>query len=118
MNGWGYGDYTCVLDEDGSPPFPPEQTTAVRERTVRLLGSNPREWGVERTRWRLADRCRRMIGVEAKVFGRSGLRQVLRRLGIRYRRGWAYLVSPDPLASLKLEVIDAILQRAHQAPGQ
>jgi hypothetical protein len=60
----------------------------VRERTLALLGSPARQVGLERTRWRLADLCGRMVGVGAQVFSRSGVRQVLARLDIRYRRGW------------------------------
>lgn len=90
----------------------------VRERTLALLGSPPRESGVAHTRWRLADLCGRMISVGAQVFSRSGVRQVLARLGIRYRRGWAYLVSPDPLAQEKLGWIAAIQQRQQAHPTE
>jgi len=88
----------------------------VRERTLALLSSPPGESGVAHTRWRLADLCGRMISVGAQVFSRSGVRQVLARLGIRYRRGWAYLVSPDPLAQDKLRWIAAIQQRQQAHP--
>jgi hypothetical protein len=57
-----------------------------------------------------------MIGVGAQVFSRSGVHQVLGRLGIRYRRGWEYLVSPDPLAQEKLRWIEAIQQRQRDNP--
>lgn len=57
-----------------------------------------------------------MIGVGAKVFSRSGVRQVLQRLGIRYRRGWEYLVSPDPLAAQKLHLIEALQHRQQANP--
>lgn len=40
----------------------------------------------------------------------------MQRLGIRYRQGWAYLVSPDPLAPAKLRWIDLIQQRAQAHP--
>ncbi len=90
----------------------------MRERTLALLGSSPRQSGVERTRWRLADLCGRMIGVGVKVFSRSGIRQVLARLGIRYRRGWQYLVSPDPWTAQKLLWIEAIQQRQRQHPSE
>jgi DDE superfamily endonuclease len=85
---------------------------------LRLLGSSPRLGNVDRTRWRLADLASRLIGVGVKVFSRSGVREVLRRLDIRYRRGWAYQVSPDPLATIKLEWIAAIQARATQHPAE
>ena len=88
----------------------------MRERTLALLSSPASQSGVERTRWRLADLCGQMIGVGAQVFSRSGVRQVLERLDIHYRRGWAYLVSPDPLRQDKLRWIEAIAQRQHEHP--
>lgn len=89
----------------------------MRERTLQLLSTAPRQSGVERTRWRLADLCARMIGVGVQVFSRSGVRGVLARLGIGYRRGWEYLVSPDPLAQDKLRLIEAIRQRQRDNPA-
>jgi hypothetical protein len=35
---------------------------------------------------------------------------------VRYRQGWAHLVSPDPLAQLKLDWLAAIQQRVRQHP--
>jgi hypothetical protein len=110
----------CItaLDEGVKGALAREETAAVRERTLALLGSSPRQYGVERTRWRLADLCGRRIGVGVKVFSRSGVRQVLARLGIRYRRGWQYLVSPDPLTAQKLLWSEAIQQRQRQQPSE
>ena len=90
----------------------------MRKRTLALLSSPPSQSGLERTRWRLADLCGQMIGVGTQVFSRSGVRQVLARLDIRYRRGWAYLVRPDPLAQDKLNWIEAIHQRQHDQPAE
>jgi DDE superfamily endonuclease len=114
----GWGDCIYEQAEAVKGAFAPEEKTAVRDRTLALLGSSPSQCGVERTRWRLADLCGRMIGVGAQVFSRSGVRQVLARFDIRYRRGWEYLVSPDPLALDKLRWIEAIHQRQQEHPDQ
>src|SRR5258708_2074978 len=117
MNRRDYAAYIYGQGEAVRALFPPEQAAAVRERTLQLLSSPPSQSGVERTRWRLVDLCGRMIGVGAQVFSRSGVRQVLERLDIHYRRGWQYLVSPDPLAQDKLRLIEAIQQRQQNNPA-
>lgn len=52
------------------------------------------------------------------VNSQAGLSKVLKRLDIRFRQGWEYLVSPDPLAEVKLAYIDAVLTRGRLYPGQ
>src|SRR5262249_4113245 len=116
MNTKAYAAYIYAQGEDAKALFPPEETASVRERTLALLSTCPRQSGVERTRWRLADLCGRMVGVGVQAFSRSWMRQVLERLGIRYRRGWEYLVSPDPLAIDKLRLIEAVQQRQQDNP--
>lgn len=82
-----------------------------------VLSHNPREWGLEQTRWTLAALLLVMTHC-LPVKSEAGMWQVLRRLGIRYRQGWDYMVSPDPLLWLKLAWIEAILSRAQALPGQ
>jgi DDE superfamily endonuclease len=79
-----------------------------------LQQQTPREYGLGRTRWSLAD----FIGSVPGVGCRSGVWRVFRRLGIRYRRGWAHLVSPDPLTQTKLEWLAAIQERVGMYPEQ
>jgi hypothetical protein len=113
MNSEDCGACIYGQDEGAKALFPPEQKDAVREHTLQLLSNSPRQSGVERTRWRLSDWRGRMVGIGVQVFSRSRVRGVLARLGIRYRRGWEYLVSPDPLARL----IEAIQQRQRDKPA-
>ncbi|MEO8392585.1 MAG: hypothetical protein ABI700_06300 [Chloroflexota bacterium] len=74
----------------------------------------PREYGLNRTRGRLAD----FIGYLRGVGCRSGVWRVFRRLGIRYRRGWAHLLSPDPLAQTKLAWLAALQEWLRTHPEQ
>jgi hypothetical protein len=79
-----------------------------------LQQHTPREYGLGRTRWHVAD----FIGYVPGVGCRSAVWRVFRRMGICYRRGWAHLVSPDPLAQVKLEWLAAIQERVRLHPDQ
>lgn len=81
----------------------------MKDAVLALLASAPEQYGLPRSRWRLDDLLGRL---PVAVTSRSGLWYVLQRLGLRYRQGWAYLVSPDPLAEAKLAWIALIQQRA------
>lgn len=81
-----------------------------------MLSQSPRAHGIEQTRWTLHSLL--LVLTMLKVRSVAGLWQVLRRLGIRYRQGWAHMVSPDPLAALKLAYIAAVLARGLGYPGQ
>lgn len=85
----------------------------MKEEVLRVFATSPEAVGLQRTRWRLGDLVGRL---PLAVSSRSGLWNALRRLGIRYRQGWAYLVSPDPLAQAKLRFIDQIQRRAQAQP--
>ena len=50
------------------------------------------------------------------MFSEAGLWQVLHRLGLHYRQGWEHILSPDPLAELKLAWLEAALTRARLYP--
>jgi transposase len=55
---------------------------------------SPRHHGINRSRWTL-----KLLGQTVpslRGFSPSGVRQVLRRLGLHYKRGQAWLTSPDP----------------------
>ena len=96
-----------------------DQLESVRDDLLEILAQSPREYGIERTRWRLKDLLevvKRTMDVAIGCI--STLHNWCERLGIRYREGWAYLVSPDPHRTLKLSVIDAVLQRAEACPAK
>lgn len=86
----------------------PDKVDTVRNDILTILKGEPRDYGVDRTRWRLQD----LLGIvrddlDLKIGSISNLHNWLHRLGIRYRKGWAHLMSPDPHEALKLSVIEA-----------
>lgn len=81
-----------------------------------VLSHSPRDFGFAQTRWTLAT----LITVTVGWFGmlsEGGMWKVLKRLDIRYRRGWEHMVSPDPLLPMKLAYIEAVLSRAQANLG-
>jgi hypothetical protein len=115
MNKRGSGAYICAKDGDENRLFPPQFASVMRGQVLEALQEHtPRDYGGQHTRWRLAD----FIGFLPGVGCRSAVWRVFRRLGIRYRRGWAHLVSPDPLAAVKLQWLAAIQARVQAHPEQ
>jgi transposase len=55
---------------------------------------SPRNFGINRSRWRLADLARTVPSLAG--FSVSGVRQALRRRHISYKRGQPWMSSPDP----------------------
>lgn len=98
-----------------SPLFPPEHTEpeAAKEALLHVVRRDPRQCGVAQSRWRLEDlieHCK-WLNLETP----SGLSQLLRRLGIHYKRGQDHVHSPDPQYEAKLAHIEALKQRVKQA---
>ena len=90
-----------------------EEKAEVREEVLEVLRQSPRDFGIERTRWRLKDMLRK--GLESiQVSHTSSLWQVLKRLDIRFREGWQHTVSPDPDAKTKLRRIEQVQHQAFQ----
>lgn len=83
----------------------------IREVVLHVLSRSPRDYGFDQTRWTLS-RLLVILAAWLNVTTEAGLWKVLDRLALRYRQGWDHLVSPDPLAELKLAYLDAILTRA------
>lgn len=78
-----------------------------------VLAQSPRDYGFDQTRWTLASLVR-ILSDTLATGTPAGLSAVLARLGIRYRRGWEHVTSPDPLARFKLSLIDHLLTRVSQ----
>jgi hypothetical protein len=66
---------------------------------------SPRLFGLERSRWRLADLGRAVPWLRGRPPG--SVHRLLRRLRVRYKRGRRYLHSPDPAYDAKLAAITA-----------
>lgn len=74
----------------------------------------PRCFGLARTRWRLADL--RTVMPELAGYSLAGLSRLLRRGGIRLKRGRLRLHSPDPAYDAKLRRIARARRLAQRAP--
>ena len=76
---------------------------------------SPRNFGVNRSRWTLqllADTVPSLKG-----FTPNGVREVLRRLKVSYKRGQAWPTSPDPEFEKKKAVVEAALEHASRHPA-
>jgi uncharacterized protein YjiS (DUF1127 family) len=87
----------------------PASPTA-KEALLRLVRRDPRQWGYDRTRWRLADLLAECSGWQVETS--SGMAGILRRLGISYQRGRHYVHSPDPDYADKMTYIQALLAQS------
>jgi transposase len=61
---------------------------------VKYVLQSPRDFGVQRTRWTL--RLLAETVPSLRGFSHAGVLQALRRCGISYKRGQAWMLSPDP----------------------
>jgi len=82
-----------------------------------VLRRSPREWGLNRSRWRLQDLLT-VMGDALAVTSVSGLWRLCQRLGIRFRQSWAFKTSPDPFVEEKLVWIEEVCQQAEADPDQ
>ena len=64
-----------------------------------MLATDPRCWGVPRSRWRLADL--RTVVPALAGYSLSGLSRLCHRLGLSRQRGRLHLHSPDPAYAAK-----------------
>ena len=71
-------------------------------------------FGLERSRWRLADLGRVVPWPRGRHPGR--IRHIAQRLGVRYKRGRAYFHSPDLRYDAKLAAVTAAQLLAHAHP--
>ncbi len=79
-----------------------------------MVRRSPRLYGLDRSRWWL-DGLRQVV-VWLRGLSLAGVYKLLRRLGIRYKRGRRYVHSPDPEYDEKMKVIEAIRQLVAQEP--
>ncbi len=108
-------DCSFARGAGASPLFPPEHSEpeAAKEALLHVVGRDPRQCGVAQSRWRLADVLEYCDWLKLET--PSGLSQLLRRLGIHYKRGRDHMHSPDPQYVAKLDYIETLKQRIQQA---
>lgn len=98
------------------PAFSPkyESKEEAKEAILHTVRREPSSFGKSRSRWSLsliADVCAWL-----QVNTPSGMSQLLKRLGICYKRGRNYIHSPDPYYQQKMDVIAQCLLKAWYAP--
>jgi transposase len=64
------------------------------DEVLRYALQSPRNFGVERTRWTLRLLAQTVPSLHG--YSDAGVLRVLRRLGLSYKRGQPWLLSPDP----------------------
>jgi hypothetical protein len=93
-----------------------EAARVAREGLLHLLRRDPRQCGVPRTRWTLAE-----LALACDFLGPiplPGLSQLLGRVGIHYKAARDYIHSPDPDYLDKLAYIDQRLAAARNSDGR
>lgn len=81
---------------------------------LETIRREPAQFGYGRTRWSLA-----MIAQQCdwlRVTTTSGVQQILKRLGISYKRGRDYIHSPDRFYQQKLSLVELARFRAYYEP--
>lgn len=99
-----------------SPLFPPKYETEAeaQEELLNVIRRAPAQLGYCRSRWSLAmiAECCDWLQVSTA----SGVQQILKRLGISYKRGRDYIHSPDRFYQEKLSLIELARFRAYYEP--
>lgn len=100
-----------------SPLFPPEhgEEAKARDALLHVVRQDPRRFGENRNRWTLKAILR--VCVNWKVHSVPGMSQVVRRLGISYKRGRCRVYSPDPDYVAKLRDIQVLVVRPQADAG-
>jgi transposase len=100
------------------PAFSPRYETAAEAKLALLhvIRRDPQQCGYQQSRWSLS-----MVGNYCDWLTLSslgGLSQLLKRLGLSYKRGRDYLHSPDPNYWAKLSLIELCRLRAYYEPDK
>lgn len=96
------------------PPLHPSAESA-RDALLHLVRRDPRQLGVERTRWTL-DSIRQVAGLP--LHSKAGMCRLLMRLGVVWKRARTSVLSPDPNFEAKLADVAGVRSQAEAASGQ
>lgn len=108
--------FSSNLGGDENPLFPPEFQTAEQARTalLHIIRREPRLFGFSQTRWTLASLKKVCHWLRLQTL--AGLSRLLKRLGIKYKRGREYVHSPDELYLEKLSLLELTRLKAYYEP--
>lgn len=93
--------------------FPPkyQEPEAAKTAVLLLVRRDPQQFGYNRSRWTLKMLAESCPWLNVSTAG--GLSQLLKRLGISYKRGRDYVHSPDPNYEAKLSLIELMRLRGY-----
>jgi len=99
-----------------SLPFSPQHTGAeeAAAELQEVIRRSPRLYGLKRSRWWL-DGLRQVVSW-LRGLSLAGVHKLLRRLGIRYKRGRRYVHSPDPEYDQKMAILQTIRELVAAEP--
>lgn len=102
--------------EGESPLFPPPDQTKeqIRETVLDLVHQPPRAQGLKQTRWSL--NALRRTAPFSGLTTDSGVHRALAHLGVTYKRGRAYVHSPDTHYQAKVDLLASCLDRSREDP--
>lgn len=110
----------CSCDQDAGvgPLFPPHHPSIDQAKAAirDVIERDPTCFGLERARWTLTmirDACPWL-----EVATISGVRDLLDRLNIAWKRGQDHILSPDPAYDEKKEMIAQVIAKARAAPEE
>lgn len=107
----------CVKKGRGrKPAYSPahEKSEDAKEAVLSVIRRTPSDFGYSCSRWSLQMLLESCDWLSLK--SESGLSQLLKRLGISYKRGRDYVHSPDRNYDAKLTLIELMRLRAYYAP--
>lgn len=94
LGAWVRRYRTQGLEGFGVAPGRGRPRQADEEQLQVYATQSPRNFGISRSRWTLALLAETVPSLRG--FSLGGVRQALRRCGLSYKRGQAWMLSPDP----------------------
>ena len=98
------------------PAFSPLAEEAAAAQVEWVLHQSPRQYGMQRVRWRLQDVGRALVWLQGH--SDPGIYKVLKRLGFSRKRALNFIRSPDPEYRAKWEAILRAFWKALDSPGR
>lgn len=99
---------------DAKPLFSPKSLKEAQNELLEFIHRSPQTFGLERSRWWLAGL--REVAAWLKNLTLPAIHKLLQRLNITYKRGRAYVHSPDPFYDLKLAYISSAHSMVKREP--
>ena len=96
------------------PAYSPKSPEEAEPEVYHFIAQGPEQTNVHQTRWTL--RTLGNIVPWLRDVSEPGIHQILTRLRISYKRGRAYIRSPDTDYAKKIDRIQQVLEETHQHP--